>query len=575
MEEFAEGGRLSPLKVKEFIPAGTLGIGVDDNVWIRKARKDGKTYWAEFIETWNFKRFKPQGYDLKLGIHFSAKPELDEKYGFELKYGYTDFGGFILDIYDADTMLTVNKYETLDPQKFRDICINVRQTLMPNDPILKYEFTELVGKLTSAFEKGELRKEFTEKPSEEETKPQFKVGDIVKVIGVEKEYKVIDVVKRLGVIFVKVEALDDESIQSHYSQDELELSDDAPDSKYEIGDYVRVVDRGEVVPTYTKKFIEYKFLNPNIANGANNGDEGYVVGIFDDSFEKPRYVIKKLDARGAILHEFIIDEKGLELVKKAPQIGDSVFIKDTNYLYPSAPTLKEKLGFSDPNSISKANEVYLSSGTIFSKGQDTVFLPIYGVYCTVLQQQVLMNIQGIADKDPLEFEKPFSLRGKKIIVDNAKESELLQEYAYSKGFAFMGYPKGQILDLSPYPTFMQFTNNDAMFVDSMKNFNESDYIEVTFEELGLIQESTPEPLPIEETEFTCNVDSTKINSAYVGAFYSKNKERIEKLNSEFSCKILEALVYLSDYENCGGGVQLPIQEPIEEDDLLGAIRNLK
>lgn len=518
MEEFAEGGRLSPLKVKEFIPAGTLGIGVDDNVWIRKARKDGKTYWSEFLETWNYKRFTPQGYDLKLGIHFSAKPKLDDKYGFDLKYGYTDFGGFILDIYDADTMLTVQKYETKDPDKFRDICIKARDTMMPNDPILKYEFSELVGKLTSAFEKGELRKEFTEEKPDTPENPQ---------------------------------------------------------PKFEIGDYVRVIERGEVVPTYSKKFIEYKFLNPNIANGADNGDEGYVVGIFNDSVGQNRYVIKKLNISGEILREFIIDEKGLELVKKAPKIGDLVYIKDTNYLYPSAPTLKEKLGFSDPNNISKANEVYLSSGTIFSKGQDTVFLPIYGIDCTVLQQQVLMNIQGIAEKEPLEAEKPFSLKRKKIIIDNAKESELLQEYAYSKGFVFNGYPKGTIVDLSPYPMFMQFTKNDVMFADVMRYFNDSDYTEVTFEELGLIQEPNPEPLPIEENDFTCNVDSTKINSAYVGAFYSKNKERIEKLNSEFSCKILEALVYLSDYENCGGGVQLPIQEVVEEDDLLGAIRNLK
>lgn len=432
MEEFAEGGRLSPIKEKEFIPAGTLGIGQDENIWIRKARKDGKTYWNEFLETWNYKRFQPERYILKKGIDFKARPKSDEKYGFELTYNYnTEEGGaFMLDIYDADTLLTVQKYETNDPEKFRDICIKARDTMMPNDPILKYEFSELVGKLTSAFEKGELRKEFTEeKPDTPET----------------------------------------------------------PQPKFEIGDYVRVVERGYVVSTYTQKFLEYKFSNPNKEHLANNGYEGYVVAVFDDSMNHNRYAIKKLDAIGEILHEFIIDEKGLELVKKRPIIGDVVYIKDTNYLYPTAPTLKEKLGFSDPNSISKANEVYLSYGIIFSKGQDFILMPIYGVNCTVLQQEVLMGIQGIQES----------------------------------------------------------------------------------------QEPNPEPLPVEETEFTCNVDSTKINSAYVGAFYSKNKERIEKLNSEFSCKILEALVYLSDYENCGGGVQLPIQEVVEEDDLLGAIRNLK
>jgi hypothetical protein len=253
MEEFAEGGRLSPLKVKEFIPAGTLGIGVDENVWIRKSRTDGKTYWAEFLETWNYGKITPDYYNLNNGIRFKSNPRVEDKYGYEIFYDYVR--GFKLVIFDADTLKDIETFNTENSQEFRDICIAVRDEKYEIvNASLRYEFTEIVGKLTLAFDKGELRKTFT--------------------------------------------------------------------------------------------------------------------------------------------------------------------------------------------------------------------------------------------------------------------------------------------------------------TESTSNLEPKDNLETT-------------------TEFTCNVDVAKINSPYVGAFYFKNKDRIEKLKSEFSCKILESLVYLSDYENCGGGVQLPIQEAIEEDDLLGAIRNLK
>lgn len=510
MEEFAQGGRLSPKKVKEFIPAGTLGIGEDGNVWLRKARKDGVTFWEEFLEIKDFRYFRVMSYDLKSGITFGGY--LDESQEDVLQFTYKYNEGFIFTVINTETEKS-NQIVYTYLERARSRAIEIRDNA--ENGRRQEEMTKVFTKIFDAFAKELLRNEFTEeKPDTPET----------------------------------------------------------PQPKFEIGDYVRVVERGYVVSTYTQKFLEYKFSNPNKEHLANNGYEGYVVAIFDDSMNHNRYAIKKLDAIGEILHEFIIDEKGLELVKKRPLIGDVVYIKDTNYLYPTAPTLKEKLGFSDPNSISKANEVYLSYGIIFSKGQDFILMPIYGINCTVLQQEVLMGIQGIQESQESKPEsEPLSLRRKKVVVNNAKEAELLQEYAYSKGFAFLGEPKGKIVDFSPYPMFMQFTENDVMFGESLRYFNESDYSEVTLEELGLIVE-IPTETPI---EFVCNVDASKINSFNVGAFYYKNKERIEKLNSEFSCKILEALVYLSDYENCGGGVQLPIQEVVEEDDLLGAIRNLK
>ena len=274
MEEFAEGGRLSPLKVKEFIPAGTLGIGVDDNVWIRKARKDGKTYWAEFLETWNYKRFKPERHRFEIGIEFKARPELDEKYGFELTYNYNaeDGRAFVLDIYDADTLLTVIKYETKDPQKFRDICIKAREDYMPNDPILKYEFSELVGKLTSAYEKGELRKEFSEE-TPEIPKPKFKVGDWVVRKGGTQVMTVLkqtydDVIKTFDYDLKYVK----EGTTNSIFETELELYKPnlKPNPKFEIGDYVKVVNDGQQVMSAYNEMLEYNFENTNESKSVEN-----------------------------------------------------------------------------------------------------------------------------------------------------------------------------------------------------------------------------------------------------------------------------------------------------------------
>lgn len=511
MEEFAEGGRLSPKKVKEFIPAGTLGIGEDDNIWIRKARKDGKTFWSEFIETWNFSRFAPLSYFLSNGIVFSQKQADGDIYGINLSYDYKY--GFLITIYRKSTGTTFREFASKNANEFRSECIELRKEFMSEDPILSYEFTEIVGKLTSALERGELRKEFTdEKP---DSKPE------------------------------------------------------QPEPKFEIGDYVRVVKHFQQVMKAYSKQKEYEFENPDSVQDIQDNATGYVVGVYyEPNYQENRIVVKKYDNKGSLLHEFIIAEQGLELVSKALKVGDVVYVKDTTYLYPTAPDKKTKLGFSDPSFISKASEVSYTTGEIFVVGQERDLMPIYGVKIRVLLEEILIGAQGLElvaiPKDNLEKTK--------IQVNNREENRIIQEYAFSLGYYWLGVDRNIVQEFDKYPAYMEFTANNHIFSpENKKEFDNTYKKEVTLEELGLLN-----PKPIETpTEFVCNVDASKINSAYVSAFYSKNKERIEKLNSEFSCKILEALVYLSDYENCGGGVQLPIQEVVEEDDLLGAIRNLK
>jgi hypothetical protein len=79
--------------------------------------------------------------------------------------------------------------------------------------------------------------------------------------------------------------------------------------------------------------------------------------------------------------------------------------------------------------------------------------------------------------------------------------------------------------------------------------------------------------PYEATPKDCESDASLIVSGQVKKFYDLNKPRIEKLKTEFSCKIVKALVYLSEYEKCGKPSKIKLPKP--KDDLLSEIKNLK
>jgi hypothetical protein len=79
--------------------------------------------------------------------------------------------------------------------------------------------------------------------------------------------------------------------------------------------------------------------------------------------------------------------------------------------------------------------------------------------------------------------------------------------------------------------------------------------------------------PYEATPKDCESDASLIVSGQVKKFYDLNKPRIEKLKTEFSCKIVKALIYLSEYEKCGKPSKIKL--PQQKDDLLSEIKNLK
>ena len=71
----------------------------------------------------------------------------------------------------------------------------------------------------------------------------------------------------------------------------------------------------------------------------------------------------------------------------------------------------------------------------------------------------------------------------------------------------------------------------------------------------------------------CSSDPNKIISGQVKAFYDRNKSRIDNLESNFSCKIIQALVSLSEYEKCGSPSSATLGKA--KTDLLSKISKLK
>jgi hypothetical protein len=76
-----------------------------------------------------------------------------------------------------------------------------------------------------------------------------------------------------------------------------------------------------------------------------------------------------------------------------------------------------------------------------------------------------------------------------------------------------------------------------------------------------------------ETPKDCEADASKIISGQVKRFYDLNKTRIDKLDTKISCKIIQALVGLSEYESCGSPSSSSL--PKAKTDLLSRISNLK
>ncbi len=122
----------------------------------------------------------------------------------------------------------------------------------------------------------------------------------------------------------------------------------------------------------------------------------------------------------------------------------------------------------------------------------------------------------------------------------------------------------------PFATFRvmedpKYNSEKGKFVYRLANEDGKSSFSASYEdEMNLI---------VVETPMDCDADPTKIVSGQVKAFYDLNKNRIDKLNSKFSCKIIKALVSLSEYEKCGSPSSATVTKA--KTDLLSKISKLK
>ena len=95
---------------------------------------------------------------------------------------------------------------------------------------------------------------------------------------------------------------------------------------------------------------------------------------------------------------------------------------------------------------------------------------------------------------------------------------------------------------------------------------DGDYFNITLDKIELYEDR------LEETEV--KTDGTKITSKRTKEFYDNNKSKLDKIDSKISNKFIEALTFLSQYEESGEVIYTK-QNKNTANDLISRIQNLK
>jgi hypothetical protein len=110
---------------------------------------------------------------------------------------------------------------------------------------------------------------------------------------------------------------------------------------------------------------------------------------------------------------------------------------------------------------------------------------------------------------------------------------------------------------------------NSMISKEIKNESIYEISEIYLDTLTKLVEQIQDGTPSKD----CEADPNKIISGQVKKFYDFNKTRIDKLDSKFSCKIVQALVSLSEYESCGSPSSSSLLKA--KSDLISRISKLK
>ena len=94
---------------------------------------------------------------------------------------------------------------------------------------------------------------------------------------------------------------------------------------------------------------------------------------------------------------------------------------------------------------------------------------------------------------------------------------------------------------------------------------DGDFFNLTLDKIELYENPLEDPI---------SDNTNKITSKRTKAFYENNKSKLDKINSEISSKFIEALAFLSQYEESGEVIYTK-QNKTTANDLISRIQNLK
>ena len=541
-EEFKGGGRISPERSATDFPKGTLGVGENGNVWINQPDKNGRLSWKATEITKDFGVVSFGNFNKE---EFLFEIIINGKVFFYLRYNY-DKNNFLRFTYPnggADFQIAGNLEELL--KFFNENFVVEEFDLLNTDRNFNGEFIQsevrlLFGRLRFLINKKGLRK--LEQPPE----PKFKIGDKVKRIDgtqimtvVKQNYSINNKEWDYDLVF------EDEDFNTWESY--LELYD-KPKYTFKVGDKIKI--------PKTKYGDKLVVGMSNVYDEAirNGQDYLFINVIRGDVFEIDTESGKYGDYFNSELDEFELYEE--EVPQPKFKVGDKVVRKFGKQVMTVMGQIYDN------------NEKMFDYDLTFENGQDVSFfenqLELYVSEKTAFQQIDFLNpsteeldvlIKGMQNySDDLHFINSTLANIKLKQKDRTAYIEILFDKV--NNIIKLSEPSRNI---NVWSTEIQqkITNESISEISEL-------YIQTLTKLLEYIENDKPKD---------CETDPSLIVSGQVKKFYDLNKTRIEKLKSEFSCKIIKALVSLSEYEKCGTPSKIKL--PLQKEDLLSEIKNLK
>jgi len=620
IEKFAKGNRISPSASATSFPKGTLGLGNDGNVWVNYPDKNGVVRWQKEILVGFYDNLSIGNYSKD---YFEFQFNVDDL-EFTLVYKYESGISIISNIgnyFNREISKVINYWERFEGgSKIYDKIDD-----SPRANQINFEILRLMEKLSSlTFQMNPLRNA----TSNSEPVAKFKVGDKVTYNGLPLVYEIESVELNADDMFIYTCVYDTSSIKLPETM--LDLAEETPEFK--VGDFV--VDDTWSFPLKIKKLDsgngQFECVQ---ADGYNENDSLYTIPEKTKLFEKqPKFKVgdrilypttqngSALGSTARVLIQQAQNEKlGYLVITNITynRYGDDEF----NYWLGFQKRPNDSVSFQeqeckpyDPNPQSKfkvGDKIKLPTtcwgrtpegsalGLInLAKAKNQPFLYVDEIANELNGLWLTLN-EGVGVKDIFKIEEdnlelyeenltPFQQIN--FLQPSTEENDIIIKTMayYSDGLTFEAKNTANLSILFDGKTslviaFFDQVNNIIKLRFPSKNINVwSTEIQqkITNESLTEIAElylSTLNKLfdyvKDEKQNENCEADPSKIQSGQVQVFYQNNKTRIDKLNSDFSCKIIQALVSLSEYEKCGSPSSATLGKA--KTDLLSRISKLK